>query len=59
MLNVENNDEAALLNDVNFWPRHIVCRPWLLFNSYDKRSSRIQGNTAKKVKDTLVVIPKM
>ena len=39
-LNVEDNDQANLLERRSFWPRGVTCRPWRDNNDRDDRYSR-------------------
>ena len=39
-LNVEDNDQAKLLERRSFWPRGVTCRPWRDNNERDDRYSR-------------------
>lgn len=40
-LNVEDNEYAQCVSDPNFWPRGVICRPWVNRNGYgpDRRNA--------------------
>ena len=38
-LNIEDDDSCETVLDDWFWPRNVVCRPWMSWNNYRNRRS--------------------
>ncbi len=43
-VNVEDDENAnAMTDDPYFWPRGVICRPWVPYNSYRARQKETRG----------------